>query len=256
MNSNRRPKPTISYFENFNPVAAETSQDLTPQKRVSRISAFEEAEKKLDHGDRDETKAPLTQILNATTSKRNKKFLQVRNWISVSLILVAVLGIAGWNESVQSHKAAVQTLEDRNVLAAQCFKINDEDRAAKSGSIGSIERENAVVAFYDEVIKSKCVEWGDGSIFNNPFYEANEKSWNWQALKNAFSYSLQRWNGLESISLRCADGWNSPSIGKSGACSHHGGVVTGFNEFHKWNLINQISPGQAIYPSISSLSQR
>jgi hypothetical protein len=24
---------------------------------------------------------------------------------------------------------------------------------------------------------------------------------------------------------RCADGWNSPSIGKQGACSWHGGVV-------------------------------
>jgi hypothetical protein len=24
----------------------------------------------------------------------------------------------------------------------------------------------------------------------------------------------------------CADGWNSPSIGRQGACSHHGGVVT------------------------------
>ena len=23
---------------------------------------------------------------------------------------------------------------------------------------------------------------------------------------------------------RCADSWNSPSIGRSGACSHHGGV--------------------------------
>ena len=26
---------------------------------------------------------------------------------------------------------------------------------------------------------------------------------------------------------RCADGWHSPSIGKSGACSWHGGVVGG-----------------------------
>ena len=27
--------------------------------------------------------------------------------------------------------------------------------------------------------------------------------------------------------LRCADGWTSTSIGKQGACSHHGGVVGG-----------------------------
>jgi hypothetical protein len=26
---------------------------------------------------------------------------------------------------------------------------------------------------------------------------------------------------------RCADGWHSPSIGRPGACSHHGGVVGG-----------------------------
>lgn len=32
-------------------------------------------------------------------------------------------------------------------------------------------------------------------------------------------------------SRTCADGWNSPSIGKQGACSHHGGVVTKMNEF-------------------------
>ncbi|GAB3164106.1 hypothetical protein GCM10027059_19570 [Myceligenerans halotolerans] len=30
-----------------------------------------------------------------------------------------------------------------------------------------------------------------------------------------------------STPLHCADGWNSPSIGKRGACSHHGGVVGG-----------------------------
>lgn len=28
----------------------------------------------------------------------------------------------------------------------------------------------------------------------------------------------------------CSDGWNSPSIGSSGACSHHGGVVQNMNE--------------------------
>ena len=27
----------------------------------------------------------------------------------------------------------------------------------------------------------------------------------------------------------CADGWESYSIGKMGACSHHGGVVTNLN---------------------------
>ena len=27
------------------------------------------------------------------------------------------------------------------------------------------------------------------------------------------------------VGAECADGWNSPSIGRQGACSHHGGVV-------------------------------
>jgi hypothetical protein len=28
------------------------------------------------------------------------------------------------------------------------------------------------------------------------------------------------------LRVTCADGWSSPSIGRRGACSHHGGVVT------------------------------
>lgn len=37
------------------------------------------------------------------------------------------------------------------------------------------------------------------------------------------------WIGLDGpyIPSHCADGWDSPSIGKQGACSHHGGVVSG-----------------------------
>ena len=29
----------------------------------------------------------------------------------------------------------------------------------------------------------------------------------------------------------CSDGWGSPSIGKQGACSHHGGVTSQLNLF-------------------------
>jgi hypothetical protein len=28
------------------------------------------------------------------------------------------------------------------------------------------------------------------------------------------------------VGTGCSDGWSSPSIGRRGACSHHGGVVT------------------------------
>ena len=30
--------------------------------------------------------------------------------------------------------------------------------------------------------------------------------------------------GIILPELACMDGWKSPSVGKSGACSHHGGV--------------------------------
>jgi hypothetical protein len=32
-------------------------------------------------------------------------------------------------------------------------------------------------------------------------------------------------DGLVSSYLTCGDGWSSPSLGRQGACSHHGGVV-------------------------------
>ncbi len=32
--------------------------------------------------------------------------------------------------------------------------------------------------------------------------------------------------GLVLPAVSCMDGWSSPSIGRSGACSHHGGVNT------------------------------
>jgi hypothetical protein len=37
------------------------------------------------------------------------------------------------------------------------------------------------------------------------------------------AYSLVTWTYVEAA---CSDGWRSPSIGRRGACSHHGGVVT------------------------------
>lgn len=40
------------------------------------------------------------------------------------------------------------------------------------------------------------------------------------------THSTVTWTYVEST---CADGWRSPSIGKRGACSHHGGVVSIYN---------------------------
>nr|VFJ77486.1 MAG: hypothetical protein BECKFW1821C_GA0114237_112510 [Candidatus Kentron sp. FW] len=39
----------------------------------------------------------------------------------------------------------------------------------------------------------------------------------------------------------CADGWISPSIGKQGACSHHGGVIVNLNDFGWIMLILSIA---------------
>jgi hypothetical protein len=39
------------------------------------------------------------------------------------------------------------------------------------------------------------------------------------------SHALVTWT---YVGMTCADGWGSPSIGKQGACSHHGGVVSVF----------------------------
>lgn len=40
----------------------------------------------------------------------------------------------------------------------------------------------------------------------------------------------------------CRDGWHSPSIGKSGACSHHGGVAPGKAEL-SWHIVRPAAIG-------------
>jgi len=46
-----------------------------------------------------------------------------------------------------------------------------------------------------------------------------------QAQHQAFLDSLPAAITWTSKGLACADGWVSPSLGKQGACSHHGGEV-------------------------------
>lgn len=70
----------------------------------------------------------------------------------------------------------------------------------------------------------------------------DEKKWGWAATL-AFVGSLII-TGMGTY-RSCADGWNSPSIGKQGACSHHGGVVTNLNEFGWIALV--LSVGFIIY---------
>lgn len=58
-----------------------------------------------------------------------------------------------------------------------------------------------------------------------PFFD--DKKWGWVAFFAFVGSMIITGTGTYQL---CADGWNSPSIGKQGACSHHGGVVTNLNE--------------------------
>jgi hypothetical protein len=169
------------------------------------------------------------------------------------IVVLAVGGLFTWNESDQAQKAAIAELQARNMAATKCFQIKSEDESAREGDVGSLPRRNAVIEFYNQVAKSPCVEWGDGSIYENPFFEVVNTSDNWKQFENSFRYTLEKWNGIESISLRCADGWQSPSIGKQGACSSHGGVVSGFNENESWSLTSQFGSAIRLYPPLSEL---
>ena len=51
----------------------------------------------------------------------------------------------------------------------------------------------------------------------------------------------------QDIPRRCADGWRSPSIGETGACSHHGGVVSGLEFVPLWRLILPFAAGSLIF---------
>lgn len=50
-----------------------------------------------------------------------------------------------------------------------------------------------------------------------------------------------------NLPSRCADGWQSPSIGETGACSHHGGVVPGRDPTPWWKRALPIGAGLVIF---------
>jgi hypothetical protein len=180
-------------------------------------------------------------------SVRGKKYLK---WATFFLLLFAAGGLLTWNDNVQTRNNAIEVLQARNEFVKTCFYLKDENQAAMSGPVGSTERNNAVTTFYEAVIEAPCVVWGDGTVLKNLFYGVNSSSANWSSLTKAYLYSLQRWNSIEEISLRCADGWQSPSIGKQGACSSHGGVVSGFNESKNSDLASFLSGAEEIYPAL------
>jgi hypothetical protein len=191
-------------------------------------------------------------VMNSNAASEGKKYLK---WTTYLVLFFAVGGLLSWNDNVQTRNSAIETLQTRNEFVNTCFALTEEDQAVKSGPVGSAERISAVTTFYEKVVETPCVVWGDGTVLKNQFYKVDSSSINWSSLKSAYLHSLQRWNSIEAISLRCADGWQSPSIGKQGACSGHGGVVSGFSESRNSDLAHFLSSGEQIYPSLYTLEE-
>lgn len=251
MNSNRRPKPVITFFETYDPKSFEEKSKSTPEEKIDQVaSKFKPSISKSDAST--EVFASNTKLSTPNSGKKSNLFFKL---VAGILIFIAAGGLLTWNDNLQTRNTAIETLQTRNEFVKSCFVLTEEDQAAKSGPVGSAERNNAVTNFYEEVIDAPCVVWGDGTVLKNLFYGINSSSDNWDSLTKAYLYSLQRWNSIEEISLRCADGWNSPSIGKQGACSSHGGVVSGFNESKNSDLAGFLSSGEEIYPSLYILEE-
>ena len=51
----------------------------------------------------------------------------------------------------------------------------------------------------------------------------------------------------QDLPPRCADGWRSPSIGSMGACSHHGGVVSGLRFVPWWKQAMPFAVGALVF---------
>jgi hypothetical protein len=222
-------------FPGFNIIvigSGEKSEPLTISKPNAEENAIET-----------QVEGVISSVSRPKTSTPNKSIKRV----AIVVLLVIIGGALNSYDSAQSKKIAVNNLNMRNEMAKNCFSIEGEDAVAKSGPVGSAIRQNNTVYYYENVIKSSCVVWGDGSIFSNPFYNVDKKSPNWQQLINALNYTAKRWNLSEPFYLQCADGWNSPSIGKRGACSHHGGVVSPFLDNPNWNLVNQFKSADRLY---------
>lgn len=63
--------------------------------------------------------------------------------------------------------------------------------------------------------------------------------------------------GLVSLipPARCRDGWSSPSIGRQGACSHHGGVV-GYGGLMFWAAVASFGVGSFTANRVSGIVDR
>lgn len=166
------------------------------------------------------------------------------------LVALVLIGTVSENNRASEAAAKAKAIDAKNVIRESCFNVTDEDLAMKAGPVGSSARKMAVDAFYDDIWNSYCVTWKDDTITTNPFYKVKEADVNSSLFELAYYQSLKGWNGQELLTgSSCADGWNSPSIGKSGACSHHGGVIIQFEANTKYQLISALQRAgiQTIY---------
>jgi hypothetical protein len=193
-------------------------------------------------------KAKLDDLQVRTTIKKSTS-TRIKTLLAISLIFMGMF----WFSDVQGRRDASEQLKIRNEYAKNCLHIRGEDLAAKSGPVGSVERREATLTFYVKLIRAECIEWGDGTILRNLLYSPQTGSTAARNLENAIRFTLGRANGIEPLTLRCADGWNSPSIGKQGACSSHGGVVSGFLENEEWRLSRFLSSGEWLFPPLYEL---
>lgn len=224
-----------------------TPQDLQ-RETIRKKSPEATILKSENHEDRFEARTENPTEATAKSRQRTSQFK-----ILTSLMVVASFGLMIWFSDYQGRNEAIDRLAQRNAYAIKCVQLSEEDVAAKAGPVGSGERVSAVKRFYERLLKAECVEWGDGTILRNIFFEVSKSSTLKNSLANAIQFSLLRSNGIEPLTQRCADGWNSPSIGKQGACSSHGGVVSGFLEKEEWRLSRFLSSGEWIYPPLSEL---
>lgn len=240
-NENRKRVLDGNFFESPTPRDAQLSTNRT--KPVETIAI--KAEK------HDREFGTLTENVMELTKSSNQGRSTFKIWMT--LMILASFGLMIWFSDYQGKNEAIDRLAQRNAYAIKCVQLSEEDSAAKAGPVGSVERINAVKRFYERLIKTECIEWGDGTILRNVFFEISNSSTLKNNLTNAIQYSLLRSNGIEPLTQRCADGWISPSIGKQGACSSHGGVVSGFLEKEEWRLSRFLSSGEWIYPPLSEL---
>ena len=182
------------------------------------------------------------------TEKRNESRKSYKGKVFLGVIVLLIGAIAINHLEIQSRNRAQAENSAKQKLISQCFSINDENIASQAGPVGSKERIQSTSDFYTKVLSSPCVIWSDGGILSNPFQGINSNSIQWQTLQRAYAFTLKRWNGIEPFTLHCADGWSSQSIGKKGACSHHGGVVNDFAINPTWSLVNDFDAGSVLYP--------